>query len=404
MIDHPQVRVICADELPTVKKWLADIGVDQGGMERLEPKSIHRLVLVRGLSVEQAHLLKHEFLSVGADAAISRDAYVFTSQKTDALCMGTLKQYGLACAKMANIPHGLTVVAEEIRNVIVNQESEPNYLYVGSKRFDLRERTLVAGILNITPDSFSDGGVFFDQDEALSHAIMLADQGADIIDVGGESSRPGAEPVSLEEELNRVIPVVEKITGVLEVPVSIDTYKAEVASEAIKAGAAMINDISGLSFDSAMVEVVAKSKAALVIMHMQGEPRNMQENPKYDSVVGDISGFLRRQIQKAVTAGVLKSQILVDPGIGFGKNLEHNLEILNRLKEFKCLGCPLYIGPSKKSFIGKITGAPAGERQFGTAAAVTASILNGASVVRVHDVAEMKETIKIADAIIREKA
>lgn len=399
-----ELRVIDKEDPAIVKRYLDDIGIDKGGMERLERKAIFRLILIKDLPVEPAHILKQLMLSLGADAAISRDAYVFSAKSTDVLLMGTIKQIALLCAKTAKMPFGLDALGEEIKKSLISYESGHKHLYLGKKRFELAERTLIAGILNVTPDSFSDGGLFLSEDKALSQAVKLAEDGADIIDIGGESSRPGAQPVSEAVELERVIPLIEKVTRMIDVPVSIDTYKAKVADEAVKAGATMVNDISGLSADPAMIDVLRRKDVAVVIMHMLGTPDNMQEDPVYDSLIGDISAFLRAQVDKCVATGVLKSQILIDPGIGFGKTLEHNLTILNRLDEFKSIGCPIYTGSSRKSFIGQLTGKAAGERLLGTAAAVAVSIMNGAAIVRVHDVAEMAEVVKVTDAIKRERA
>jgi len=222
--------------------------------------------------------------------------------------------------------------------------------------------------------------------------------GADMIDVGGESTRPGAKPVSVEEELERVIPVIEGLKKEIKIPVSIDTYKPDVAEEALKKGASMVNDINGLR-GKGMAEIVAKHKASVVIMHMQGKPRNMQNKPSYGDVVGDIIKFLRERCEFALDAGIPKDKIIVDPGIGFGKTTEHNLEIINRLMEFKSLGFPVLMGVSRKSFIGNVLGLPVEERLEGTLAAVTASVMNGADIVRVHDVKETKRAVQLADAI-----
>jgi dihydropteroate synthase len=264
---------------------------------------------------------------------------------------------------------------------------------------ELGKRTFVMGILNATPDSFSDGGLYLQSEQAIAHGLRLAEDGADIIDVGGESTRPGAKPVSVEEEIHRVIPVIEGIRRESEIVISIDTYKAPVAEAALAAGANMINDISALRFDEAMVDLLAEHDVPVVLMHMQGEPQTMQENPQYNDVILDIITFLRERITAAVAAGV--SQIIVDPGIGFGKTVEHNLEILRRLDELKSLGRPILIGPSRKSFIGRLSSAPLGGRLPGTIASVVLGIAKGADIVRVHDILEVKRAVQVADAIIR---
>lgn len=269
---------------------------------------------------------------------------------------------------------------------------------------DLSRKTHIMGILNITPDSFSDGGENFDSARAVDRALRMVDEGADIIDVGGESTRPGSDPVSLEEELRRTIPVIRAISGKVTVPISIDTYKASVAREALDSGASIVNDISGLRFDPEMPEVVAAYKVPVVVMHIKGSPKNMQVNPVYDSLIPEIIGYFRECIDIARQAGIPEDMIILDPGIGFGKTFDHNLQILHRLKEFCVLGRPLLVGPSRKAFIGRVlNSAPPSERLEGTAAAVTAAILNGAHIIRVHDVKEMARVARVADAINREK-
>jgi dihydropteroate synthase len=265
------------------------------------------------------------------------------------------------------------------------------------KQYTLRfERTLLMGILNVTPDSFSDGGFFNTLDAAVAHAKKMVTDGADVIDVGGESSRPGSEPLSEEEELARILPVVQRLVHEVSVPISIDTYKPGVADACLKAGAHLINDITGLT-NKNMRTVAAENNVPVVIMHMQGSPKVMQHNPVYQDVLGEINAFFQRQINAARNAGV--PHVIIDPGIGFGKTVEHNLLILRHLDIFKSLGCPLLVGPSRKSFIGTITGLPVNERLEGTIAAVTVAVMSGASIVRVHDVKECKRALQLVDAI-----
>ncbi|MDI6800094.1 MAG: dihydropteroate synthase [Actinomycetota bacterium] len=262
------------------------------------------------------------------------------------------------------------------------------------------KKTAVMGILNVTPDSFSDGGVYLNLDLAIRAAERMTKDGADIIDIGGESSRPGAEPATLADELTRVTPVIEALSGRLNIPISIDTYKAKVAEEALKAGAVIINDISGLRADERMAGVAAEAKAAVVIMHMLGTPRDMQKDPKYKSVIDEIISFFTERIAFAIKSGIKEDKIIIDPGIGFGKTLEHNLEILRRLDDFKTLGFPVLIGTSRKSFIGTVLGLEVTDRLEGTAATVTYSIVKGADIVRVHDVKEMARVAKMTDVLV----
>ena len=260
--------------------------------------------------------------------------------------------------------------------------------------------TLVMGIVNVTPDSFSDGGKFFSPEVAISHASKLITQGADIIDIGGESTRPGAEQVSESEELKRVIPVIEKIrTDNPKILISIDTTKASVAKHAVEAGADIINDVSGLSFDNNMIGIVESFNIPVVIMHMKGNPQNMQLNPKYKDIVNEILDFFKMKIKIAIQSGINRSMIILDPGIGFGKTVEHNFELLSRLNEFNVLELPIMIGPSRKSFIGITLDLPPEDRVEGTAAAVSAGVMNGASIVRVHDVKSMKRVVRIIEKV-----
>lgn len=272
----------------------------------------------------------------------------------------------------------------------------------GRYSLETGRRTLLMGVLNVTPDSFSGDGVYHNPEAAAQRARQMVADGADIIDVGGESTRPGAEPVNAEEEMKRVLPVIERLAAELNVPLSVDTYKAAVARAAVQAGASIINDITGLRGDPEMARVAAACDAGLVLMHIQGTPRTMQQNPTYADLIGDISAYLRGSMALAQQHGVDAERIVIDPGIGFGKTLEHNLQILRCLREFQRLGRPILIGTSRKSFIGKVLDLPVEQRLCGTAAAVAIAIAHGADVVRVHDVKEMTQVARMADAIIRE--
>ena len=255
------------------------------------------------------------------------------------------------------------------------------------------------GILNITPDSFSDGGKYYNLDKAVEYALELVKQGVDIIDVGGESTRPGAKAISLDDEINRVVPVIKSIRSVSSIPISIDTYKSEVAQIALDSGANIINDISGLKFDSKMIDVVKEYNVPIVIMHIKGTPLNMQVNPSYDNIIDEIKSYFKKRTNLCLDYGIPKTHIILDPGIGFGKQLNDNFTIIRELNTFIELGYPILIGPSRKSFIGLTLDLPVNDRMEGTAAAITASIMNGARIVRVHDVLEMKRVQIISDKI-----
>lgn len=272
-------------------------------------------------------------------------------------------------------------------------------LQCGPYALTLGPRTLIMGILNVTPDSFSDGGRFFDKEDAIAHGEALVAAGADIIDIGGESSRPFADPVPAEDETRRVCPVIEELSRRLSVPISIDTTKAQVAERALDAGAVIVNDIGALRLDPAMAGLVADRGVPVVLMHMQGTPGTMQMNPHYEDVVREVKDFLANAIHRAEEAGIDRRKVIVDPGIGFGKTVTHNLRLIKDLPALRGLGVPVLIGPSRKSFISKLLGPGDDRREVGTQAAVTAAALGGAHMVRVHDVERTRETLKLADAI-----
>ncbi len=256
------------------------------------------------------------------------------------------------------------------------------------------------GIVNVTPDSFSDGGRYFDPEQALAHALDMVEQGADLLDIGAESSKPGADPIDEAEEIRRLLPVVRAVCQRTRIPVSVDTTKAAVAERALDAGAAIINDISALRFDARMAEVIAGRAAAVVLMHMKGTPKTMQASAQYDDVVREVKEFLDAQMAWAGRAGIPRDRILLDPGFGFGKNLEHNLTLLARLDTLQALKRPLVVGVSRKAFIGRVLDRPVEHRMFGTAAAVAVAVSKGARIVRVHDVTEMRDVVTMVDAIV----
>jgi len=269
------------------------------------------------------------------------------------------------------------------------------------QRLALGDRTCIMGVLNVTPDSFSDGGLFFDKKAALRRAIDIQKQGADILDIGGESTRPGSLSVAAREQIRRVIPVIKALRPKIKIPISIDTCSADVAEAAIKAGASIINDISGLRKDKRMAYVAARYKIGLCLMHKKGEPRNMQKSPRYGDLMKEIICELKASIKIALATGVLRNRIIIDPGIGFGKTVRHNLQIIKNLRELNLIGRPILVGPSRKSFIGKVLGAEIGPCLTGTAASVAACISAGAHIVRVHDVSQMREVARLTDAILR---
>jgi dihydropteroate synthase len=282
--------------------------------------------------------------------------------------------------------------------------SRKKYLFrVRGGQLELGSRTFIMGILNVTPDSFSDGGRFFDPNRAIERAWQIAQERADILDIGAESTRPGADPVGAEDELSRLLPVLEGIGEDYPIPISVDTYKEAVARAALERGAAIVNDVSGLR-DPLMAKTAASFGAGMILMHMRGEPKNMQDRTPSRDILQEIAEWAHEAVASAQSFGVSSDEIVLDPGIGFGKTANQNLEILRNLEEFSCLGFPLMVGTSRKSFIGEVTGDSGSERIPGTSAAVAASIFSGAHIVRVHDVAAMKDVALVADSIIGERS
>jgi len=362
-------------------------------------KLLFRTIKASDLDARAANLLKQTALEVGIDAIISRDVSLFSATKSDVLILGTLNDFEKLYYKLKTKPFELSNFAEGMKEILLKYDNELSKIKIGNNNFDFNTKTYVMGILNLTPDSFSDGGKYIDVDEAVKKAKEIERDGADIIDIGAESSRPGADKVSIEEELERLNRVVDKIKEAVNIPISIDTYKAEVAEAMLKKGIRIINDITGLKGDSKMADVISDYNAVAIIMHMQGVPQTMQNSPVYDEIIGDIINDFKSSIRIAQIAGIKDKNLILDPGIGFGKKLNHNLKILNKLSEFKTLGLPILIGASKKSFLGKITNAGVEDRKEESLAAAIVAVQNGANIIRVHDVKETVKAIKIVDAV-----
>ena len=364
-------------------------------------------VTLSGLASGQAGVLGELVRSSGSGAGFSPAPPFFfehpaSSPPFDVVLTGTfvqLKRIVSSVMTHDGLPENLS---KKIDSLLDNYVRSDYKIDCRGKILDLAGRTHVMGILNVTPDSFSDGGLYANTDKALAHAHEMTAAGADIIDIGGESTRPGARPLSEEEELHRIIPVIERLSAELALPISVDTYKAKVAKKAFEAGASIVNDISGLRFSPDMARVASVYGAAVVIMHLKGTPRDMQQDPVYSDVVGEVMSYLDEGIDIAVKAGIDREKVLIDPGIGFGKTLEHNLAILERLDEFRGLGRPIVLGTSRKKFIGAVLDVPVPEERVdGTAATVALGIERGASVVRVHDVKRMAQVARMTDAIVK---
>lgn len=372
------------------------------GIDIMLPKTRHYLVKIKGVMCVEANILKQEMLALGGDAALPRDTITGNKRLTDCVLIGTKTQLSKLEEKLAAQPFGLREIGPGIGRYIRGYDTPALTLACGRTELDLSHKTHVMGIVNCTPDSLSGDGFGQsgkpDPDAVAAYAQTIAEQGASIIDIGGESSRPGSMPVTAKEEIARVIPAIRAISKKTSFPISIDTYKPEVAKAALDNGATVINDICGLQ-NAKMARIASSYRAAVVIMHMRGRPRSMQKKPVYKDLLADINYFFRQRIETAVGLGISPDRIVLDPGIGFGKTVQHNLEILKRLSEFTVHGKPLLIGASRKNFIGVITGAPVREREEGTLASCVVAANNGASIVRVHNVQAAVRALSITDAI-----
>lgn len=394
-------RVLDIRSRDEIKGEMRKVGSTSAGIKIMSRKADQRLIKLENVGTKEANIIKQEMLSAGGDAVTHKGTLDHSVGESDLILLGTIHQYEKLIYKLKIQPFTCKDIAAEIEEVLENYDKRGFVLRFPKKEIAL-DRTLVMGVLNVTPDSFSDGGEFFDADAAIAHGVDMAEQGADIIDVGGESTRPRSDPVSPEEELKRVRPVVEELLQNVDVPISIDTRRPIVAKEIIELGAQMVNDVSGLR-DPEMVSTVANLNVPVVVMHMLGTPKTMQEKPEYKDVMGEIIGYLRDQIENAVKGGIQRENIIVDPGIGFGKTVGHNLEIIRRLGEMRSLGLPILVGASRKSFIGKILDSEMADRLEGSLATLVSSVLNGANIARVHDVGESVRAVKIADSIISGK-
>ena len=392
------IRCLQINSTSEALQHLGKVGVDAAGMRLMEGKTLHLNLKVEGIDSRTANILKQEMLSLGGDAAVDGRGLDCSLKSADTILMGTQKQIEKLGLKLDQYPN-LDSLGQDLRRTLQNITKVCPSLRCRNRTLPLGERTLLMGVLNVTPDSFSDGGRYFDRDKAIAHGLRMVEEGADLIDVGGESTRPGSKPLALEEELKRIIPVIETLAGKVDVPISIDTYKSAVASRAIDVGAQIINDISGLHFDPAVAKVAAKQDTPLVLMHIRGTPETMQKEVHYPSLLSEILQSLRESIQKAESYGVDPDQIIIDPGIGFGKTLEDNLLIIKHLSEFRVLGKPILLGTSRKSFIGKILNAEVDQRLEGTLSTIAIGVLNGAHIIRCHDVLPARKVIAVADAI-----
>ena len=383
------------------------IGADAGRVELMARKAVHRCVYVPEIRTRAAVILKQEMLAKGGEAVLPWSALCLATETTPVLLCGTLRQFENVCMTLRDQPFGLPELAEELAETLRRAAGEGalTHLRLGDERLPLGQRTYLMGIVNMTPDSFSGDGLSEAAERALAQAERMLEEGADLLDVGGESTRPGAEPVDEDEELRRVTPAISAILSRLPARVSVDTRHARVAREALAAGAVLVNDVTALTGDPDMLTACRDAHAAVCLMHMRQDPRTMQVHPEYDDVVSEVAEYLRGRVESCATAGIDREAILVDPGIGFGKTVEHNLDLLDRLHELRvATGMPVLAGPSRKSFIGEVLDLPVEDRLEGTAATVAGAIARGADMVRVHDVREMSRVCRMTDAIVRRTA
>jgi dihydropteroate synthase len=393
------VRVLALSCRTDLDAELGRVGADPACWPIFAAKAETVIVKLDDLSVATANILKQTALLCGADCAVHSQVITGRVRRSDALLFGTRRQLAAVADRLGGQPECAARLAPGLREQLSRQAASGVTLRVGSRTIDLAQRTRVMGIVNVTPDSFSDGGRFLEPERAVEQALKLEAEGADFLDLGAESTRPGARPVEPVEQMRRLRPVLRGLRGRCRVPISVDTMSARVARAAADEGAAMVNDVSGLSADGAMARTVKRYCLACVMMHMKGEPRTMQRRPAYSDLMGEIVGTMGSAVDRALAAGIERDRLVVDPGIGFGKSFEHNHEILRRLSELRSLGLPVMVGPSRKAFIGAITGEQADTRLEGTIAACLLAAVAGASIVRVHDVGPVRRALAVADAV-----
>ena len=391
-------RILAAPLKSTVQEEIRGIPVSSEVVEHLSRKSQGYAVLLNDISAPQAHILKETMLSLDGDTAVHRMLIKTPVESSKLVVVGTMHQLSALRLKMKNQPFAMSQIAECVEQAISNFNKKNFTLKLrGEKRIKI-EKPLVMGVLNVTADSFSDGGKFLKQNDAISQALRMIEEGAEIIDVGGESSRPGAAPLSETEEMRNVLPVIEKLRAKTDVIISVDTFKPDVARKAVDAGADIINDITGAR-NPELVQTAVDTGSAYIVMHMQGNPQNMQKNPEYESVLSEIYAYLFNADITLQNAGISPDRIIHDVGFGFGKALEHNLKLLKYLHQFRTIGRPLLAGLSRKSLFKFITGAKVDDRLIETVSAHYHCLCQGVKILRVHDVKEAVKAVKVFNAI-----
>ncbi|MEA2096162.1 MAG: dihydropteroate synthase [Candidatus Cloacimonadota bacterium] len=394
-------RILNINSLQDARRELEKINVSSQGVEVMASKAIGLSIKLTDIKVGAANILKQEMLSIGGDAAVARGVVNGKLEFSDIILLGNLDKIKKLVKKLDHQTiFGLPEIKQDLKNIIDNLENpQGKILNCNGTKLELNE-TKIMGILNVTPDSFSDGNQYLDADKAVKRALEMIAAGADIIDIGGESTRPGAMKVNAESELERIIPVIKELCKKSDIPISIDTNKAEVAKEALQTGASILNDISALQFDADMIKVLQNfPDVPVIIIHMQGAPETMQVDPHYDDVIEEILSFFEERINFCEENGIFKERIIIDPGIGFGKRQKDNLIILKKISEFKCLGIPIMMGASRKSFIGNIYDSDSMERLAGSLASTAFAFQNDIEIIRVHDVNEQKNFLNVMKEI-----
>jgi dihydropteroate synthase len=391
---RPKARLLSYPD----SKDLLSCGIDAGGLPHLEPKLNHRILLLKDVRLFAANILKQTMLSIGGDVAVHRSVISGRVDYSDCIMMGDLRHYRLLLEKLDSQPN-MSEIAVEIRRKVFMTRGPDLELNLCSGLYRWEARPILMGIVNVTPDSFSDGGNCFDHEMAVDHAMKLVNDGADIIDVGGESTRPGATEISPEEEMRRVLTVIKGLASRTSRPISIDTRKAEVARAAIESGAVMINDVSAMTHDPHMLNLAKATGAGIVLMHMRGIPENMQKDTVYKNIVSEVYDYLEGRVNVCIEAGIDPSSIVVDPGIGFGKSLEGNLSLLKHVTEFSSLGVPVLIGHSRKTFIGRVLDSEVNDREEGTDAVTAWAAMSKVDIIRIHDARRARKVVDMINAI-----
>jgi dihydropteroate synthase len=388
-------HAVLINDQQEARRYLEEIGASAGGIGFMIPKAVFKCIKLKNIPARSANLIKQEMLSKGGEAAVAKNA-VNIEGSTDVLLMGTLKQYRLLIQKLSLQPFGLKQVASDLNYILASLEKNNWEIGLANGRsLTLGKKTIIMGILNITPDSFSDGGRFFDPDRAAEHALEMVTEGADIIDIGGASSRPASIMVDEQQELQRILPVIKKLAA-HNIILSVDTFRAQVAHAALAEGVDIINDIGGLKLDLELLKVLCQWQAPVVVMHNRLQLKN---EPAYDDIIANIIEDLQQIMGTATAAGLSPEKIIIDPGLGFLQTTDQNLLILKRLQDFRSLGRPILIGASRKRFIGRTLDLEVEERLEGSLAAQVMAIMNGANIIRVHDVKESKRVALMTDAV-----